>query len=60
MLIVGLDLEYGASGATLGLYIRPQTRPRWPPARTEHEATEWHAKPLHGGFTALRELGPVA
>jgi hypothetical protein len=46
VLIRGLDLEDGASGANLGLYIKPQMRPRWPPARTVHEATEWHARPL--------------
>lgn len=46
MLIRGLDLDDGAPGANLSLYIKPQMRPRWPPARTVHAATEWHALPL--------------
>jgi hypothetical protein len=50
MLIRGLDLEDDASGATLGLYIKPQTRPCWGPSRTVHEATRWHAAPLSGGW----------
>jgi hypothetical protein len=59
LLIVGLELE-DTSGAKLGLYIRPQARPQWPPAGAVHEATRQHARPLLGGFTALRALGPLA
>jgi hypothetical protein len=59
MLIAGLDLEDGAPGATLGLYIKPQTRPRWPPAQTSHPLDGMLNPCRKGGFAALRELGPV-
>jgi hypothetical protein len=53
----------GASGATLGLYIKPQTRPRWPPQRGLcTKPLEGRVNPCQqqGGLAALRAHGPVA
>jgi hypothetical protein len=59
MLIVGLNLENSATGATLGLYIKP-LRAAMAPGTNKPS----HGMPnpcWKGGFTALqpRELGPV-
>jgi hypothetical protein len=47
---LSLDLEDGASGATLGLYIKRQTRPRWPPGPPVHEATGGQSEPLSAAW----------
>jgi hypothetical protein len=48
MLIVGLELENSATGATLGLYIKASDGRDGP---RHEQATSWHAIPLPEGWT---------